>query len=34
MHGDADRLVPLEADRYVAEHIPGAQFYVVKGRPR
>lgn len=32
MHGDADRLVPLEAGRYVAEHIPGAQFYVVKGR--
>jgi class 3 adenylate cyclase/pimeloyl-ACP methyl ester carboxylesterase len=32
LHGEADRLFPLEAGRYMAEHIPGAQFYVFKGR--
>jgi pimeloyl-ACP methyl ester carboxylesterase len=32
LHGDEDRQVPLEAARYMADHIPGAQLYVFKGR--
>jgi class 3 adenylate cyclase/pimeloyl-ACP methyl ester carboxylesterase len=32
LHGEEDRLFPVEAGRYIAEHIPGAQFYVFKGR--
>ncbi len=31
MHGDKDRLVPIEAGRLTAELIPGAQFVVVEG---
>jgi class 3 adenylate cyclase/pimeloyl-ACP methyl ester carboxylesterase len=32
LHGEEDRLFPVEAGRYMAEHIPGAQFYGFKGR--
>src|SRR3954469_5986250 len=31
VHGDADRLVPLEAGRATADAIPGARFEVVEG---
>jgi pimeloyl-ACP methyl ester carboxylesterase len=31
VHGDADRLVPLEAGRATAEAIPGARLEVVEG---
>ena len=32
LHGEANRLVPVEAGRYLADHIPDAQFYLFKGR--
>jgi len=32
IQGEADRLTPLEAGRYVAEQIPGARFHVARGR--
>ena len=32
LHGGEDRLFPVEAGRYMAGCIPGAQFYVFKGR--
>jgi class 3 adenylate cyclase/pimeloyl-ACP methyl ester carboxylesterase len=32
LHGEDDRLVPVEAGRYLAEHIPGALLHVFKGR--
>jgi class 3 adenylate cyclase/pimeloyl-ACP methyl ester carboxylesterase len=32
LHGEEDRLFPVEAGRYMADHIPGAQFYVFRGR--
>jgi class 3 adenylate cyclase/pimeloyl-ACP methyl ester carboxylesterase len=32
MHGAEDRNVPIEAGRYLAEHIPQARFYAFKGR--
>jgi pimeloyl-ACP methyl ester carboxylesterase len=32
LHGEDDRLFPVEAGRYMAERIPGAQFYGFKGR--
>jgi pimeloyl-ACP methyl ester carboxylesterase len=32
LHGEDDRLFPVEAGRYLAEHIPGAQFYAFRGR--
>jgi class 3 adenylate cyclase/pimeloyl-ACP methyl ester carboxylesterase len=32
MHGTADRRVPIEAGRYLAEHIPGAWFYALQGK--
>jgi pimeloyl-ACP methyl ester carboxylesterase len=32
LHGEEDRLVPVEAGRYLADHIPEAQFYLFKGR--
>jgi pimeloyl-ACP methyl ester carboxylesterase len=32
LHGEADRITPLAGGRYLAEHIPGAQFYVFEGR--
>jgi pimeloyl-ACP methyl ester carboxylesterase len=32
MHGTADRRVPIEAGRYLAEHIPGALFYALQGK--
>lgn len=32
LHGEADRLVPVDAGRYVADQIPDAQFGVFKGR--
>ncbi len=32
LHREADRLVSVEAGRYVADQIPGAQFYLFKGR--
>ena len=32
LHGEDDRLFPVEAGRYMAEHIPGAQFYAFRGR--
>lgn len=31
VHSTADRLVPVDAGRYVADHIPGARFVVVDG---
>jgi pimeloyl-[acyl-carrier protein] methyl ester esterase len=31
-HGEKDLLCPLEAGEYVARHIPGARFHVLKGR--
>jgi pimeloyl-ACP methyl ester carboxylesterase len=30
-HGTADRLVPVEAGRYLAEHIPGAEYQEFEG---
>jgi class 3 adenylate cyclase/pimeloyl-ACP methyl ester carboxylesterase len=32
MHGTEDRNVPIEVGRYLAQHIPGAQFYAFHGR--
>jgi class 3 adenylate cyclase/pimeloyl-ACP methyl ester carboxylesterase len=32
LHGEADRLNPVELGRWTAEQIPGAQFYALKGR--
>jgi class 3 adenylate cyclase/pimeloyl-ACP methyl ester carboxylesterase len=32
LHGEVDRLNPVEAARWTAEQIPGAQFYALKGR--
>jgi pimeloyl-ACP methyl ester carboxylesterase len=32
IHGEGDRLTPLEAGRYVAAQIPGAHFHVARGR--
>jgi pimeloyl-ACP methyl ester carboxylesterase len=32
LHGEEDGVSPLEHGRYLADHIPGAQFYVLKGR--
>jgi pimeloyl-ACP methyl ester carboxylesterase len=32
IHGEADRLTPLELGQYVAEQIPGARFHVARGR--
>jgi class 3 adenylate cyclase/pimeloyl-ACP methyl ester carboxylesterase len=32
MHGEEDRLNPLDCGRYLAAHISGAQLYVLKGR--
>ncbi len=32
VHGTADRTVPFEAGRYLAEHIPGAHLYAFKER--
>ena len=31
VHGDADRLVPLESGRATAEAIPGARLEIVEG---
>ena len=31
LHGEEDRVVPVEAGRWVARQIPGAQFYAFKG---
>jgi class 3 adenylate cyclase/pimeloyl-ACP methyl ester carboxylesterase len=32
LHGEEDRLVPVEAGRYLVDHIPDAQIYLFKGR--
>ena len=32
IHGEEDRLNPLELGRYIADQIPGAQFYAFPGR--
>jgi pimeloyl-ACP methyl ester carboxylesterase len=32
LHGEADRLAPVEAARWLAERIPGAQFHTLEGR--
>jgi pimeloyl-ACP methyl ester carboxylesterase len=32
MNGTSDRLTPFEYGRYLAEHIPGAQFYAFRGK--
>jgi class 3 adenylate cyclase/pimeloyl-ACP methyl ester carboxylesterase len=32
LHGEEDRQIPVEAGRYMADRIPGAQFYGFKGR--
>ena len=32
LHGDDDHIIPVEAGRYLADHIPGAQLYIFKGR--
>ena len=32
LHGEEDRLVPVEAGRWIAGQIPGAQFYAFRGR--
>ena len=32
LHGDADRINPVEMGRWTAEQILGAQFYALKGR--
>ena len=32
VHGEVDRLNPVEAARWTSEQIPGAQFYAFKGR--
>jgi pimeloyl-ACP methyl ester carboxylesterase len=32
LHGESDRITPVEAGRWIAEQIPGAQFHVLKGR--
>ncbi len=32
LHGEADRLNPVELGRWTAEQIPGAQFHALKGR--
>jgi pimeloyl-ACP methyl ester carboxylesterase len=32
LHGEADRLNPVEMGKWSAEQIPGAQFYALKGR--
>jgi pimeloyl-ACP methyl ester carboxylesterase len=31
LHGDADQCVPVEAGRYLADRIPGAQFQAING---
>jgi pimeloyl-ACP methyl ester carboxylesterase len=31
LHGEEDRIVPLEAGRWVASQIPGAEFFAFKG---
>jgi 3-oxoadipate enol-lactonase len=30
-HGSADRVIPVEAGRYIAEHIPGAEYQEIEG---
>ncbi len=30
-HGSADRVIPVEAGRYIAEHIPGAEYQELEG---
>lgn len=30
-HGSADRIIPVEAGRYLAEHIPGAEYQEIAG---
>ena len=32
LNGEVDRNVPVEAGRYLAEHISGARFHAFKGR--
>jgi pimeloyl-ACP methyl ester carboxylesterase len=32
LHGETDRIAPVEMGRWTAEQIPGAQFYALKGR--
>ena len=32
VHGEVDRVNPVEAARWTAEQIPGSQFYALKGR--
>jgi class 3 adenylate cyclase/pimeloyl-ACP methyl ester carboxylesterase len=32
LHGEEDRQIPVASGRYMADHIPGAQFYGFKGR--
>jgi class 3 adenylate cyclase/pimeloyl-ACP methyl ester carboxylesterase len=32
LHGEFDRITPVEVGRWAAEQIPGAQFYALKGR--
>jgi sigma-B regulation protein RsbQ len=32
MQGEEDRVVPVGAGHYLVDHIPGAQFYLFKGR--
>lgn len=32
VHGEVDRINPVEAARWTAEQIPGAQFYALRGR--
>jgi len=32
LHGEVDRITPVEVARWTAEQIPGAEFYLLKGR--